>query len=91
MHHVISCVICISSEVEYPEKKGSYKNYTKEVTLSFQIIFAMQSKERSTKFRCIGTLTGFCINENGKCRDLPNNDKKWTILITDLEGFVRNF
>ncbi len=36
MHHdVTSCVICISNEVEYPEKKGSYKNSTKEVTLSF--------------------------------------------------------
>ena len=36
MHHdVISRVICISNEVEYLEMEGSYKNSTKEVTLSF--------------------------------------------------------
>ncbi len=51
---VISCVICISNEVEYLEKERSCKNSTKEFTLSFYVIFTMQSKERLTKFRCIG-------------------------------------
>ena len=41
MHYdVTSCVICISNNVEYLEKKGSYKNSAKEVALSFQVIFA---------------------------------------------------
>ena len=36
MHYdVISYVICTSSNVEYLEKEGSYKNSTNEVTLSF--------------------------------------------------------
>ena len=36
MHHdVTSCVICLSNEVEYLEKEGSYKNSAKEVTLLF--------------------------------------------------------
>ena len=34
MHYdVTSCVICISSNVEYLEKEGSYKNSAKEVAL----------------------------------------------------------
>ena len=34
MHYdVTSCVICLANNVEYLEKEGSYKNYTKEVTL----------------------------------------------------------
>ena len=62
MHHdVTSCVICISNKVEYLEKEGlsSHKNSSKEVTLSFWVIFAMQSKKRYTKFRFIGTLKYF--------------------------------
>ena len=40
MHYVLdydvtSCIICISNNVEYLEKEESYKNSTKEVTLSF--------------------------------------------------------
>ncbi len=39
MHHdviiVIGSVICISNEVEYLKKEESYKNTTKEVTLTF--------------------------------------------------------
>ncbi len=36
MHYdVTSCVICISNNAEYLDKGGSYKNSTKEVTLSF--------------------------------------------------------
>ena len=42
LYDVTSCVICISNEVEYLEKEGSYKNSTKEVTLSFLMIFPMQ-------------------------------------------------
>ena len=49
MHYVTSCVICISNNVEYLEKEGSYKNFTKEVTLSFRVIFAMQSKKTFDK------------------------------------------
>ena len=36
MHYdVTNCVTCISKNVEYLEKEGSYKNSTREVTLSF--------------------------------------------------------
>ena len=53
MHYdVTSCVICISNDLEYLEKEGSYKNSSKIVIL----IFAMQSKKRSKKFRCIDIL-----------------------------------
>ena len=39
-HYVISCVICISNEVEYPEKEGSNKNSTKEVIMLYIVILS---------------------------------------------------
>ncbi len=35
MHYDVMIVICISNNVEYLEKEGSYKNSTEEVTWSF--------------------------------------------------------
>ena len=46
-------IICIFNKVESLNKENSYKNFTKEVILSFEEIFAMQSRKFWTKFRVI--------------------------------------
>ena len=47
MHYdVTSCVICISNNVEYFEKEWTYKNSTKEVALSFQMILGAGYMEK---------------------------------------------
>ena len=38
-----SIVICILYNVEYLNTKRKYKNFTKEVMLQFEVIFAKQS------------------------------------------------
>ena len=53
---LISCVIYILNKVEYLEKEESWRNCVKEVTLSFEAIFAMQSINSWAKFSFIGTL-----------------------------------
>ena len=50
---VTRCIICIFNKVESLNKENSYKNFTKEVMLSFEEIFAMQSRKFWTKFRVI--------------------------------------
>ncbi len=46
MHYdVTSCVICISNNVEHLEKEGSYKNSTKDVTLSLHCQVRKKSSE----------------------------------------------
>ena len=57
---VISCVIGISHKVEYFEKKRVREipllKFKDATTLSFLVIFAMQSVNSCTKFRFIGNL-----------------------------------
>ena len=47
------CIICISNNIEYLDKKHSYRTSTKEVLL----IFAIQLGIYWTKVPVIGTLT----------------------------------